>query len=453
MTRTALAFPGEVWAELSGWLDEEAEHAGVLLARVIDDDEGRTLLVRSLIDVPDSSYLRRRRHSLAIRSTGWVPAVGAAADDDAVAIFVHSHPGGDALFSEWDDAVDDQLAPAFMDRSGKDLYASVVVAGTSESATATARVTTQAGTRAAVDVIRIVGDKLRLIVTERSVTADAHDRQVRLLGRHGQAVLQNLRVGVVGGGGTGSPVFEQLVRLGVHDITVIDDDIVTPSTVARGYGTTVADIGRPKVDVLAGLADDIGLGTAVRPIRGNLRVRSTTEELRHCDIVFCCVDGHGARAILNRWAYWHLAPVIDLAILVSVTDNGGVDVDGRVTWLAAGTACLLCRGRIDPHAAYAEQLDPEARRELAQQGYVPDLDEPEPSVVSYTTLMAGLAVTELLHRLFGFASPEPSELIIRVTDRQLSLNRRPPRDGCFCTNPANHGAGLTDAYLDVLWHH
>jgi len=38
--RTALALPESLWEALAQWLDSDLELAGVLTARVIDDDGG-----------------------------------------------------------------------------------------------------------------------------------------------------------------------------------------------------------------------------------------------------------------------------------------------------------------------------------------------------------------------------------------------------------------------------
>jgi hypothetical protein len=101
--------------------------------------------------------------------------------------------------------------------------------------------------------------------------------------------------------------------------------------------------------------------------------------------------------------------------------------------------------------AYAEQLSPEERRRLAEQGYAPELDEPQPSVVTFTTLMAGFAVTELLNRMFGLADAVPTEILLRLHDRKINLNRRAPRPGCFCGMPSAWGLGLQEPYLDLTW--
>ena len=50
-----------------------------------------------------------------------------------------------------------------------------------------------------------------------------------------------------------------------------------------------------------------------------LHSATSIEAIQHADVVFSCVDGHGARLILNRFAYAHLAVVVDLAVLVAVS--------------------------------------------------------------------------------------------------------------------------------------
>lgn len=450
MTHTTLAMPEALWSELTSWLDDPNELAGVLTARVIDDAQGTTLLARQLFPAHGSAYQEQRRDALALRSTGWVPAVRAAARDGAMAIFVHTHPGGVPTFSQWDDQVDDMLSPEFQELTGLGIYGAVVLAA---DATVAARLRRGSDNAQRVDQIRITGDRLQIRQLERPPDdlGAMHDRQIRAFGARGQAILQSLRIGVVGAGGTGSPIIEQLARLGVGSVTVIDDDVVTASSVARGYGSSAADIGRPKVDVAVDNVERIGTGTQVVPVRQNLRALTAANTLRHCDLVFCCVDGHAGRVVLNRWAYWHIAPVIDVGVLVSSLDEEIQSIDGRITWLAPSTACLLCRGRIDPRLAHVENLDPEERRRLAQQGYAPELEEPEPSIVTYTSLLASLATTELLNRLFGFADSQPTELLLQLHSRSISLNRRPSRPGCVCNDPSNWGRGTNEPYLDLTW--
>ncbi len=438
-----------------------------------------TLLARTITWVPEHAYLERHALGLSIASTGWVPAFRAAINDTCVPVFVHTHPHGEAAFSARDDIVDASLAAAARDL-GATAYASMVVAGRSDAPAVIARlrlfddlharpdqnrtgddeVQTECDT---VDAVRVAGQALQLmlppdhadggedaIVTTDGDSGGVFDRQVRVLGKSGQRTLAAVNAAVIGAGGTGSAVAIQLARVGVGSIYLVDDDIVTAPTPTRGHGMRVADVGRSKVAVLGSHLREIGFGTDVVEVNAALHAPEALRALQHVDVIFSCVDGHGARLILNRYAYAHLAVVIDLAVLVTVTD-AGTEIDERVTWVGAGTACLLCRGRLDAALAYAENLDPETRKRLAGEGYVEAAQTPQPAVVTLTTMVAALGTTEFLLRLAGIGSPAATELLLRPHVGELRRNRRPQRPGCFCSDPQYLGRGQKQPYLDLMW--
>jgi molybdopterin/thiamine biosynthesis adenylyltransferase len=482
MPRT-LALASTLWDELCAALEDERETAGVISARVVDaGPDGVTYLARRVIWAPQDAYLDRQSYGLSLGSAGWVPAVRAALAEDSIPVFVHTHPRGRAVFSGHDDRVDADITAALPRMGYAGDYVALVVAGGVQSATAAARA--YPGTRAAGDPpaaslisaglpavpigkIRIAGDYIRLLLSQADsgpgtgpgsepgprAQDETFDRQIRMFGPAGQRMLGALSVGVVGTGGTGSAVAEQLARLGVGALTLIDDDVVTEPTPTRGYGMTAADLGRPKAQVLAEHLSAIGLATEVTALTTAVQDAAALDQLAAADVVFSCVDGHGARLILNRWAYAYLTPVIDLAILVSaVPETATVSgIDGRVTWLGPGTSCLLCRGRIDPALAYAEILEPEERKRLAGEGYARAAETRQPAVVTLTSLVASLATTELLQRLFGMADVTPTELIALVQRRELRRNRMPQRPGCFCASSQFLARGAEEPHLDLMW--
>jgi molybdopterin/thiamine biosynthesis adenylyltransferase len=477
MPRT-LALASTLWDELCAALDDERETAGVISARVVDaGPAGLTYLARRVTWAPQDAYLDRQSCGLSLGSAGWVPAVRAALAEGSVPVFVHTHPQGRAVFSMRDDGVDADITAALQRMGHAGDYVALVVAGTVQSATVTARAypgnpvtasLTSAGIPAVpIDKIRIAGDRIRVLPSQADGGAgtgpdsepgaaprdETFDRQIRMFGPMGQRVLGALSVGVVGAGGTGSAVAEQLTRLGVGALTLIDDDVVTEPTPTRGYGMTVADLGRPKAQVLAEYLSAIGLATEVTALTTAVQDPAALSRLAAADVVFSCVDGHGARLILNRWAYAYLTPVVDLAILVSAAPESATvsGIDGRVTWLGPGTSCLLCRGRIDPALAYAEILEPEERKRLAGEGYARAAETRQPAVVTLTSLVASLATTELLQRLFGMADATPTELIALVQRRELRRNRMPQRPGCFCASPQFLARGAEEPHLDLMW--
>ena len=63
-----------------------------------------------------------------------------------------------------------------------------------------------------------------------------------MFGAAGQHILQASKVAVVGLGGVGSLVAEQLARLGVGNIVLIDPDEIESSNLSRVVGATRVDV-------------------------------------------------------------------------------------------------------------------------------------------------------------------------------------------------------------------
>jgi molybdopterin/thiamine biosynthesis adenylyltransferase len=478
---TRIALSEEQFGALIDALDATEETAAVVAATLVPGNSAAlrtgplTLLARTLTWVPERAYLERHALGLSIGSTGWVPAFRAAIKDACVPVFVHTHPRGRAEFSAYDDAVDASLAAVARDL-GAAAYASVVVAGRRDAPAVIARMCLFDGLdarsdqdaasddevalkRGTIDAVRVAGQALQLMLpgadaedaaTTDGDNGDAFDRQVRILGYTGQRTLAAVNAAVIGAGGTGSAVAVQLARIGVGSICLVDDDIVTAPTPTRGHGMRCADVGRSKVAVLGSHLREIGFGTNVVEVNAPLHAPEALQALQHVDVIFSCVDGHGARLILNRYAYAHLAVVIDLAVLVTVSD-ASTEIDERVTWIGPTTACLLCRGRLDAALAYAENLDPETRKQLAGEGYVAAAQTPQPAVVTLTTMVAALGATEFLLRLAGIGSSAATELLLRPHIGELRRNRIPQRPGCFCSDPKYLGRGQKQPYLDLMW--
>jgi proteasome lid subunit RPN8/RPN11 len=444
-----IAFTEELWREVEHAVALDVESAAVLLAGSADSEHGHTLLARRLIWVPEDAYEVRERRRLAIRSGGYVPALGQAAAEGAHAIFLHTHPGAPAVPSEPDERVDAELRGPFELRTCR-AYASVIVGGTPDEPRFSGHEQGEP-----FEALRVVGGRLRLLSPEGSTTTaagQAFDRHARAFGPDGQRLLAALRVGVVGAGGTGSAVCEQLARLGVGEILLIDDDNVTDTNLTRIHESARADVGRPKVEVAADAVKRIGLGTTVHVAVGRITELELAMRLRHCDVVFGCTDDNRGRAILSRVAYWYLLTVIDCAFVVDTAGEHIRGLFGRVSSVYPGAACMLCRENIDQALIAAESLEPAERARLAGEGYVPGLGAPDPSVGTYTTLIASFAVNELLARLFGYGGEHPpSEMLLRLHDRYISNRSPAPRAGHYCADRQIWGRGDEQPFLDQLW--
>lgn len=203
-------------------------------------------------------------------------------------------------------------------------------------------------------------------------------------------------------------------------------------------------------DHLQRIAPDLVVSTTV----GTVNDESVARSLSDSDVVFGCTDDNSGRIILSRLSAHLRIIVIDSGVLLSSTPDGRLKgIHARVTVLKPGSACLLCRGRIDLARAAAEQMPEIEHQRLAAEGYAPALPGVQPAVVAYTTMVGAYAVAELLELLTGYG-PElrPTETLIRVHDREVSTNTASPRAGHFCDPDRGYlGAGPGDPFLGKSW--
>src|SRR4030095_9191562 len=100
-----------------------------------------------------------------------------------------------------------------------------------------------------------------------------------------------------------------------------------------------------------------------------------------------------------------------------------------------------------------QALDPEGAARLRQEGYAPELNEPAPSIIMFTTAVAAAAVSEFLHRITGYLGAErrSSEVIHLFSQTRVRSNDRPPSPQCFCGQNRYWGAGDVTPFLGVTW--
>ena len=251
-----LRIPESAWAPFAGSLSKrsDVESAGVILAERLNG--GEVLLARQLVEFPEDGYLIRRSDQLRLDPVVLNRLIRPARDQGLSVITVHTHPGTDRpWFSAADDLGDGRLMPSLYSQMDGP-HGSVVIAG--DSVVACGRVWSE-GFGFSPLAITVVGTSFNFMRTPQQPTGEGwFARQELALGKSGQALLRELRVGIVGLGGTGSVAFTQLAHLGVRRLTVIDGDKVEESNISRIMGTTVFDAGREyKVDVAARYAASV----------------------------------------------------------------------------------------------------------------------------------------------------------------------------------------------------
>ncbi len=407
------------------------------------------LLSRAVLPVEAPHYLRREADRLSISDESFVPIVKRVRAEGGALVLAHSHPEGPLAFSAQDDAEEERFFRAVQRRAPGGSHGSLVLTAPD---TLVGRLWGPDGRPTPLERVTVVGERLRLLAGDHRGVSPIFDRQVRAFGPDVQRVLEQLVIGVVGVGGTGSAVFEQLLRLGVGHILVIDDDRFDPTNVNRVHGSRLSDVGLPKVDIAERTAREVGLPGRVTAINGSILDASVARQLRRCDVVFGCTDRQFPRLILSRIATRYLTPVIDVGALVDSQDGAIRSLAGRVTTLIPGAACLLCRGQVTPEGLRAEALAPDERRRLAAEGYVRGLDAAAPAVVPFTTAVASLGIAELLQRLTGFMGARGStETLVRFDLPKLATNKAASIPTCDCADASTWGRGDEEPFLGLTW--
>jgi molybdopterin/thiamine biosynthesis adenylyltransferase len=257
-----------------------------------------------------------------------------------------------------------------------------------------------------------------------------YSRQVALFGVEGQEHISRTRVGIVGLGGLGSHVAQQLAFLGVSEFLLIDGDRVSVSNLNRLIGATDKDVGTSKVSVARGMVSTIQPAASVDETAVYFDLAQPPVGLERADVLFGCVDSDVVRLQLVRYASAHSRPYIDLASDVEPSGEFG----GRVVFAKDGERCLSCLGELDQEDLARAQMTPEQRAAL-DEIYGVDravLGDAGPSVVSINGLIASLAVTEFFVWRSGLRPPH-TFLTYRGDRGMVGTRADPPREYChYC---------------------
>jgi molybdopterin/thiamine biosynthesis adenylyltransferase len=432
------------------------EGAGYLFVRVGLSEFETRLIGREFWPIQDDELLEKLPHHLSIKSASYTRAFRHADETKQGFWFVHSHPKGFTSFSRADDATEPPLFESAHVRIENLIPHGSLVFPLGGSPIG--RVWQKDGSVIPVNRIRVVGRRLTIYDAEiDSVEIPPFfDRQVRAFGPDVQKLLARLHVGVVGCGGTGSAVCQQLIRLGVGTLSIFDGQRFEGTNVNRVYGSLLSDDGAWKTNIVEREAASIGLGTVIKRYNGSIYQRDIARRLIEPDVLFGCTDEEYGRSILNDVSLRYGIPLFDMGVKI-VSENGMIDtVVGRITTVQPGNACLLCRRRITPRRIAAEALravDPDKAKQLAAEGYAPELETPAPAVITFTSPVAAAAVNEFLHRLTGFMGPdrETTEVLHFFDQCDIGRNATAPEPTCKCAAPKVLGSGDVNPFLGMTW--
>jgi molybdopterin-synthase adenylyltransferase len=387
-------------------LADDAEHVCFILAEHAKAEKSHLLLGRELVITEDSELEAGGRFGLSLRLEALIRVMNRSNELGCVLIEAHSHPFSrhDVHFSSLDMDGQAEMVSHLSDVLPGRAYGAIVLG---QAAVRGHLWLPGEGTPAPLHAIRVIGPAVKILSADgtpnnslfagkETAVEDTYHRQAMALGDDGHRKLEQTTIGVVGLGGLGSAVAQQLAYLGVRSFLLIDDDRVERTNLNRLVGATRKVVGRPKAEVAAEHIRSINVAANVMALNANVRSVEVLGRLCACDVVFGCVDTDSGRFILNELANAYLIPYIDCGVGIEVEEGRIKDAGGRVIVWVPGRPCLLCAKEINTRIA-AEELESTEQREFRKRhGYVSGASIPEPAIVSLNGLVASVAVTEFL---------------------------------------------------------
>lgn len=402
------------------------EQVGFLLLREHDS----AYVLEEYYPVPSRGLVQPSPFHAEVAEDEQARVINMAARRGLMLAEVHSHPGASvAEFSASDLAGFAEFVPHVRWRLRQHVYMALVFAGDSFDGLYWGDGEDPADSvcfRVNGHALQSTGRTIAALRRTREEDQKRYSRQSALFGERGQEAIRRVRVGIVGCGGLGAHVVQQLAYLGVHDFVLVDGDTCETSNLNRLVGAITSDVGRAKTSVLA---------RQIRALQPRARISEVTEGfpsalaaqvLERTDVIFGCMDNDTGRLALLDYTCSRRRPYIDLA---SDAERG---FGGRVVFTGLGKGCLFCRGEIDQKELWNKGASDAQRREDAAIYGVrkEDLGSSGPAVVSINAVVASLAVTEFTMFVTGLRAPVP-HLTYRGEIGIVTKAEPPPTSTCY----------------------
>jgi hypothetical protein len=443
MSAITLTLTDEMHARLKAHLfpgDGNEAVAFALCTRRAGDRVHR-LLVKEIFNIPYEDCFERTPQNVRWNTDAIVPLLEKAEKNNLSVVKIHSHTSDFPQFSTTDDQSDADLLPAIGGWVEAAIpHGSVVMLPDGRMF---GRCKSNRADCVSLQRIMVVGDDLRIWHRDlpENFLGEFGASHAQLFGDKTIEELGQLSIAVIGCSGTGSLVIEQLARLGIGELVLVDPDVMSIRNINRIPNSYMkdAELSRPKVEVLAERIKLFGLGTKVLSIAKNLWTADAVNAVAQCDLVFGCMDSIDGRFLLNSLASHYLLPYFDLGVRLEAVKDGPnaghiKQVCGTVHYLQPGKSSLISRGLVDLKEVAEAGLrrnDPNAHAQQLKDGYISGFQEQRPAVITVNMYIAALAVHELLCRLHPYRE-QPNSDFASLEFSLRSMEFFPEREEDVC---------------------
>jgi molybdopterin-synthase adenylyltransferase len=244
------------------------------------------------------------------------------------------------------------------------------------------------------------------------VSEDRYSRQ-SFLGQNSEEIFGSTTIGIVGLGGGGSHIEQQLAHVGFKKYILYDNDRAELSNLNRTVGMTVKDVAlkSEKLEIAVRMIKGIHPGAEIIDIHTHWQENPIP--LRECDIIFGCVDGFDERRQLEATARRYLIPYIDIGLDVHQISREVPRMAGQIILSMPGKPCLTCLGFL-------------TEDKLAQEAAKYGAAGHRPQVIWGNGILASTAVGIAVDILTGWTKASP-EAIYLLYDGNTGVVQPHPR--------------------------
>ena len=383
------------------------------------------LLVREIFLIPYDACFVREGDNVQWPTEIINHLIEKAATEHLGLLKIHCHPGGYENFSLKDDESDNNLFTSISAWIDDGLpHASCIML---PDGRIFGRFFSGEGEITHVSQISVTGHDIINwhYSTKKQMDDSMQVRNMQAFGQKTVRMLNHMKCAVIGCSGTGSPVIEQLKRLGAGELVLVDPDFVDFLNLNRIINATKEDAKekRLKVDVMNRAVNEAGFGTLVTTFPTHLSYPEVVKELASCDVLFSCVDGAEGRHLLNLISSYYLIPLFDMGVKLLADGEGGIDgIYGTVHYIRPGGSSLLSREQYDMETVRAESLKRIDKAEFERNRYLAKVNESSPAVISVNMQVAATAVNEFLARIHPYRNIANEDVdAIRILFSDCSL--------------------------------
>jgi hypothetical protein len=397
---------------------DDKEAVAIALCGRSNHNGNHSLVVQDIMFIPYEACFKRTGYLVHWPTNLIVPFIEKAIKNKLAILKIHCHPGWYEQFSDIDDESDLKLFSSIHSWLDDDLpHASCIML---PDGRIFGRFINEKIQFEKVNQILIAGSSIKnwLYANNSFIDEELQTRNKQAFGEMTVQLLSRMKIGIVGTSGTGSLVIEQLKRLGIGTLVLVDPDYIDKVNLNRIPNSKLQDAKNKtlKVEVAERSIREVGFGTRIITFPSHISKYEVVKELAECDVLFGGVDGAEGRHILNLISSFYIIPYFDLGVRLEADGKGGINnIFGSVHYIQPGGSSLLSRGQYNIEQLQAESMkrvNANIYKELAKNKYLINVNEPSPAVISINMQVAAIAVNDFLARIHPYRNISNEEIDI-----------------------------------------